>query len=211
MGKTNVLMNKPIHLGQALLYLSKLVMHEFHYDYMIPKYSGDLKLQSGVPALGLCYMDIDSLVYHIKTEDFYVDVAEDVEARFDMRGYDKADARQLPPGKNKKIIGLTKDKLGGKIMTGFVALRSKSYAYKKLGNKEDKKCKRNHEMHCERKNKETKKKTISFNDDKNCLLDVKNKNMYRSQVMFRNNKHEIHSVEVNKVALTLYGMGGGGG
>ena len=71
-------MNKPVYLGQAILDLSKLVMYEFHYDYMKPKYKDNLQLS---------YMDTDSLVYHIKTKDFYADVAKDVQARFDTSGY----------------------------------------------------------------------------------------------------------------------------
>ena len=121
---------KPVYLGQAILDLSKLVMYEFHCDYMIPKYKENLKL---------CYMNADSLVYHIKTEDFYCDIAEDVKARFDTSGFTKP--RPLPMGENKRVIGLMKDELRGKIMTGFVALRLKLYAYRKLDNKEDKICK----------------------------------------------------------------------
>ena len=55
-------MNKPVYLGKAILDLSKTIMYEFHYDYMIPKYDDRFKL---------CYMDTDSLIYSIKTEDFY--------------------------------------------------------------------------------------------------------------------------------------------
>ena len=62
-------------------------------------------------------MDTDSLVYDIKTEDFHEDIANDVEARFDTSGYSKTDFRPLPIGLNKKVIGLMKDELGGKIMT----------------------------------------------------------------------------------------------
>ena len=80
MGKIKVVMNKLVYLGQAILDLSKNVMYEFHYDYKKPKYGENLKL---------CYMDTDSLVYHIKTEDFYEDIADDVKSRFDMSGYDK--------------------------------------------------------------------------------------------------------------------------
>ena len=75
-------------------------------------------------------MDTDSLIYNIKTEDFYADIADDVE-----------DARPLPIGKNKKFIGLMKDELGGKIMTEFIAPRPKLYFYKKLDGSEDKKSK----------------------------------------------------------------------
>ena len=70
MQKIKVLLNKPIYLGPAVLDLSKTVMYEFHYDYMRPKYGDNLKL---------CYMDTDSFVYHIKTDDFYKDIADDVD------------------------------------------------------------------------------------------------------------------------------------
>ena len=69
MGKTNIKMTKPIYLGQAILDLSKMVMYEFHYDYMLPKYGEKVKL---------CYMDTDSFVYRIETYDFYKDIASDV-------------------------------------------------------------------------------------------------------------------------------------
>ena len=138
-------------------------------------------------------MDTDSLVYHIKTEDFYEDIAKDVKARFDTSGYSKEDARPLPIGLNKKVIGLMKDELGGKIMTEFVALRPKLYAYRKLDGAEDKnekgikKC--------------VVKKKLDFDDYKKCLFDSKSKSIYRLQLMFRSRKHEVHMVEVNKVAL----------
>ena len=173
MGKTKVVMNKPVYLGQAIIDLSKLVMFEFHYDYMKPKYGNDLKL---------CYMDTDLLVYHIKTEDFYEDIAKDVETRFHMSGYDKKDSRPLPIGLNKKIIGLMKDELGGKIITESVALKPKLYVYRKLKNmknmKEDKRCKRIKKC--------VVKKTLMFHDYKECLFNPTNKNTYRSPVMFRN-------------------------
>ena len=77
MGKIKVVMNKPVYLGQVILDLSKIVMYEFHYDYMKPKYGENLKL---------CYMNTDSLVYHIKTEDFYEGIAKDVKTGFDTSG-----------------------------------------------------------------------------------------------------------------------------
>ena len=100
MGKTEIMMNKPVYLGQAILDLSKTLMYEFHYDYMRPKYGSKVKL---------CYMDTDSFVYEIETEDFYRDIAKDVEKRFDTSGYSKDDNRPLPIGKNKKVIGLMKN------------------------------------------------------------------------------------------------------
>ena len=70
MGKIKVVMNKPVYLIQVILDLSKIIMYEFHYDYMKPKYDGENSRLRGAPHLELCYMDTDSLVYEIKTEDF---------------------------------------------------------------------------------------------------------------------------------------------
>ena len=94
MGKTEIQMNKPVHLGQAILGLSKtLIMYEFHYDYMRPKYGSKVKF---------CYMDTDSFVCEIETEDFYRDIANNVEKTFNMSGYSKDDNRPLPMEKIKK-------------------------------------------------------------------------------------------------------------
>ena len=100
MGKTEITMNKPVYLGQAILDLSKMVMYEFHYDYMKQKYGSKARL---------CYMDTDSFVYEIETEDFYKDIAEDVETRFDTSGYSKEDNQPLHIGNNKKVIRLMKE------------------------------------------------------------------------------------------------------
>ena len=118
MKKTKIKMNKPVYLGLSILKISKTLMYEFWYDNMKPKYGGNLKL---------CYMDTDSFIMHIKTGDYYKDIANDVEKRFDTSNYEIN--RPLPTGKNKKVIGLMKDELGGKIMTEFVALRLKTYSY----------------------------------------------------------------------------------
>ena len=150
---------------------------------MVPKYS--------LEKLKLCYMDMDSLVYDIKTEDFYEDIANDVEARFDTSGYSKTYFRPLPISLNKKVIGLTKDELGGKIMTEFVVLRPKLYSYKKLDGLENKKCKGIKKC--------VVKKILTFEDYKASLFNDSTE--YRSQLMLRSAKHEVHTIEVNKVAL----------
>ena len=189
MGKTEILMDKPVYLGQTILDLSKMVMYEFHYDYMHPKYGRKVKL---------CYMDTDSFVYEIKTEDFYRDISEDVEARFDTSNYDnkgaytKDEFRPLDIGQNKKILLMMKDELGGKIMTEFVALRAKMYAYKKIDVKsEDKRC------------KGTKKcvvaQTLTFEDYKQCLF--AGNTVYREQMLFEHKKHEVFTVNKCKIAL----------
>ena len=97
---------------------------------MKPKYNSNLQL---------CYKDTDSLVYHIKTDDFYTDIAEDVKERLDTSGH-RSD-RRLSVAMNKKVIGLIKDEMGGEIIEEFVALRPKIYSYKKSDGIEDKKCK----------------------------------------------------------------------
>ena len=88
-------------------------------------------------------MDTDSFVIYIETEEFYKDIAGDVERWFDTPNYDEKYQRPLPIGKNKKITGLFKDELDGKIMTEFVALRAKVYAYLMEDNSEHKKSERN--------------------------------------------------------------------
>ena len=77
----------------------------------------------------LCYTYTDGFIICIKTEDFFEDISNDVERWFDTSNYDKNDKRPLPIGKNKKVPGLFKDELGGKIITKVVALRPKAYAY----------------------------------------------------------------------------------
>ena len=180
MGKIKVVMNKPFYLGQTILDLSKIVMYEFHYDYMATKYG---------KKLDLCYMDTDSLIYNIETEDFYKDIAENVPARFDTSGYNPN--RPLPVGLNKKVIGLMKDELGGEIMTELLIVRPKMYAYK-TRSAESKKCKGITKCIVH--------KTISFEDYKACLFG--GGSSYRSQLLFRSRKHEVKTLEVNKLALS---------
>ena len=85
--KTKVKINKPIYLGMSILDISKTLMYEFWYDYIKPKYQDKAKL---------CYMDTDSFVIHIKTEDLYEDIAYDVEKWSDTSN-DEVD-RPLPIG-----------------------------------------------------------------------------------------------------------------
>ena len=86
MRKTKVVMNKPVHLGQAILDISKTLMYKFWYDYLKRKY-GDIAQ--------LCYIDTDSFIIQIETEDFYKDIADNVNEWFDTSAYDKEDNRQL--------------------------------------------------------------------------------------------------------------------
>lgn len=75
----------------------------------------------------LCYMDTDSFIVHMKTKHIFESIAPDAKTRFDTSNYDAQ--RPLPLGKNKKVIGLIKDELGGRIMKTYTALRPKMYNY----------------------------------------------------------------------------------
>ena len=181
MKKTKVKMNEPIYLGLSILEISKTLMYEFWHDYMKPKYNNDVKL---------CYMDTGSFIMNIKTNDFYEDIASDVENRFDTSNYEVN--RPLPTGKNKKVIGLMKDELGGKIITEFVTLRPKTYSFLTDDGKEDKKAKGTKKCVI--------KKMIKFNDYKKCLLN--DEVILKSQQRFISKKHDVYTENINKIALS---------
>ena len=181
MKRTKVKMNKPIYLGLSILEISKLLMYEFCYDYMKPKYGDDVKL---------CYMDTDSFIMNIKTEDFYKDIVNDVEKRFETSNYECD--RPLSTGKNKKVIGLMKDELGGRVITEFVALKPKTYPYLTDDCKEDKKAKRI--------KKYVIKIMIKFDDYKNCLLN--SEVILKSQQRFISKGYDVYTENINKIALS---------
>ena len=126
--KVKVKMDNRVYLGISILEISKTLMYECWYNYIKTKYQDNAKL---------CYMDTDSFIINIKKEDFYEDIANDVKKRFDISNY-KVN-RPLSTGKNKKVIGLMKDEVGGKIMTELAALRQKTYSYLMDDGKNDKK------------------------------------------------------------------------
>ena len=181
MKKVKVKMNKPIYLGLPILEISKIIMYEFWYDYMKKKYGDMVKL---------CYMDTDSLIMNIKTKDFYKDIAQDVEEMFDTSNYDVD--RPLPKGKNKKVIGLMKDELGGGIITEYVALRPKTYSYMTDEFIEMKKAKSTRKCVI--------KKMLKFEDYKKSLFD--NEPMLKSQQRFKSENHEVYTENINKIALS---------
>ena len=78
MKKTKLVFNKPVYLGMCILDLSKTKMYDYHYNYIKPKYGDEAKL---------LFTDTDSLMYEIKTEDFYKDISEDVKDIFDTSDY----------------------------------------------------------------------------------------------------------------------------
>ena len=118
--KTKVKMNKSVYLGMSILDISKTRMYKFCYHYIKPKYGDKAKL---------CYTDTDSFIIHITTEDFFEDISNVVKIWFDTSNYDENDKRSFLIGINKKVIGLFKDELEGKIMKEFVVPRAKAYTY----------------------------------------------------------------------------------
>ena len=120
MKKSEIHMNKPVYVGQAVLDINKTFMYEFWYDHIIPKY--DDKVQ-------LCYMDADSLIVHVKTDDFYEDIMSDLEKWYDTLKIEKKLNRCTPVGIKKGVIEIFKDEINSNVMTEFVALASKLYAF----------------------------------------------------------------------------------
>ena len=78
-------------------------------------------------------------IVHVKTDDIYKDIAEDVETKFHTSNFEMD--RWLPKGKNERVIGIMKDELSGQIMKEFFGLRAKTHSYLKDNNDEDKKSK----------------------------------------------------------------------
>ena len=181
MRKVKVKMNKPIYLGLSILELSKTTMYEFWYDYVKVKHEDRVKL---------CYMDTDSFVLNVRTEDFCKDISEDVKDRFDTSNFNCD--RPLPIGVNKKVVGLMKDELGGGIITEFVTLRPKAYSYITDDLVELKKAKGTKKC--------VVKKMLGFNDYKKCLFEKEK--ILKSQQRFKSENHSVYTECINKIALS---------
>ena len=183
MRKTSLLMNKPVYLGMCILDLSKIIMYDFHYNYIKSKYADKAKL---------LFTDTDSLMYEIETEDFYKDISGDVKDKFDTSDYPENHPSGIPTGENKKVLGMMKDEVAGKIIKEFVGLRSKLYSFVMDDGGETKKCKGIKKQVVER--------SIRHEHYKTCLKT--GKELLRKQNILRSYNHEVYTEEVNKVALS---------
>ena len=183
MKMTKLDFDKPVYLGMCILDLSKTLMYDFHYNYIKKKYEDKAKL---------LLTDTDSLMYEIKTEDFYKDIIRDVKDRFDTSSYPSNHPSGIFSGFNKKVLGMFKDEVNGDIIDEFVGLRAKLYSYKMFEGKESKKCKGI--------KKSVVKKSITHEDYKTCLLT--GNEQLRKQNIIRSYKHEVYTEEVNKIALS---------
>ena len=140
----------------------------------------------------LCYMDTDSFAINIFTEDFFEDINNDVERWFDTSIYDQNDKRPLQVGVNKKVTGIFKDKLGGKIMKEFCSLGAKTYTYLMEDDSKMKKAKGV-------KKCGVIKRRLMFENYKDSLFN--NESIMRSQLRFKSDHHNVYTEEVNKIAL----------
>ena len=187
MKKTEVYFDKPIYVGQAILDISKIHMYDFHYNYIRKKYGSKAEL---------LFTDTDSLMYEIKTDDFYNDIKKDIKRKFDTSDYPENHISGIKTGINKKVIGMFKDEVAGKQITHFVGLRPKLYSFKVENDvnevKEEKKCKGIKKCVI--------KKELNFEDYKECLFSEKEE--MRSMNIIRSKDHEIYSMKMNKVALS---------
>jgi hypothetical protein len=147
------------------------------------KYEGKAKL---------LFTDTDSLCYEIETKDFYNDIGPDVKKMFDTSNYPKVHPSGIPTGCNKKVPGMMKDECGGKLMSEFIGLRAKLYAYKMCEGKEEKRCKG--------VKKYVVKKNISFEDYKKCLKT--GVEQMRKMSNIRSRGHQLYTEETYKTALS---------
>ena len=177
-------MNKPIYLGQAILDISKTLMYEFWYDYIKPKYDDKAKL---------CYMDTDSFIVHIKTEDCFKDIVNDVNKWFDTSAYNENDKRPLTIGINKKVLGMFKDELNGRIMIKFCNF-AKTYSFLSDDGIEKKKAKGTKKCVI--------KRCLKFDDYKDSIFN--DKNILRTQQRFKSDLHTVYTENINKIAISSH-------
>ena len=182
--KESLKLNKPSYVGMCILDLSKTLMYDFHYNYILKKYNPE--------SIKLLFTDTDSLCYHLKTEDAYKDFFKDKEL-FDNSDYDPNS--QFYFKENKKVIGKMKDECGGIPIIEFCGLRSKMYSYIKENSL--KKC-------CKAKGikKNVVEKEIKHNNYIETLFN-KSINLYKMNII-RSEKHILNTYEVNKIGLSCY-------
>ena len=183
--KKELVFNKPIYAGMAILDLSKLHMYTFHYDVIKKQYGDRAKL---------LFTDTDSLCYQIKTKDFYQDM-HDSKHHYDFSGFDKKS--KFYDESNKKVLGKFKDECDGKAPSEFVGLRPKMYSLL-IGDKEKKTGKGIQRAFL--------KNNVTHAHYRRCLLsdDRVDQQQRAAFQTIRSNKHQVQSLEINKVGLCCY-------
>ena len=182
--KKQLKLNKPIYAGMCILDLSKLWMYRFHYDTIKQQYGDRAKL---------LFTDTDSLCYHIRTHDFYREMRKE---EYDLSDY--PEDNEFHSTANKKVLGKFKDECNGKAPSEFVGLRPKMYSLK-IPTEKDKKTAKGVQ-------KAFMKNKITHEDYRRCLMseETEDKQQHAKWCAIRSCKHEVKSIEVNKVGLCAY-------
>ena len=122
MQETELVFDEPVFFfffGMCILDLSKTLMYDFQCNYIKDKYGDNAKP---------LFTDADSLMYEILSYDFYKDISSDVKDKFDTGDYPPDHPSSIPSGLIKRVLGMFKDKVCGKVIDEFVALRAKLYS-----------------------------------------------------------------------------------
>ena len=177
MKKTKFYLNRPICVGFTILDLSKVLMHQFHYEHMKPKYDCHAKL---------LFTDTDN--------DVYQDMLQDIDL-FDTSEY--AQDHPLYILTNKKVLGKMKDETHGIPIQEFVGLRPKMYSI--LYTENDKPVEKKTAKGIKKSVTKQKLRHASY---KECLLEKKQTIASMNQI--RSESHEIYSIKLNKIGLSPY-------
>ena len=180
--KESITLNRPAYLGMCILDLSKVLMYDFHYNYIKNKYGKNSRL---------LFTDTDSLTYEIETEDVYQDFWNDKD-KFDNSDY--PESSPFFNKVNKKVIGKFKDETASIPITEFIGLRSKMYSYIKDNNKVEKTAKGI--------KKNIIKNNIKHEDYKKTLFN--NEQIHHKMKTIRSQQHQLGSFEINKISLSCF-------
>ncbi len=186
MRKIQTVINRPFYVGFCVLELSKLLMYEFHYEYIKLKYPGNLSQ--------LLFTDTDSLMYLIYTENIYNDFWADRE-HFDFSGF--PETSDYHSTTNKKVIGKMKDETSGDPIIEFVGLRPKMYSFVTV--KEDNELV---EKHTTKGNQKAASKLLRHIDFR-LQLDLPHEN-YVVNRRFANRLHQVYTQKCEKRGLCAY-------
>ena len=181
--KTKLKMNKPVAIGASILDESKILMYEFHYDFIKKLYGSRAQL---------LLTDTDSLMYHIKTENLYDDISKH-RHRFDLSNYPKN--HPLFDESNKSVVGLFKDESSGTPIEAFVGARSKMYAIKY-------ECSKNNIMKAKGVARSSVRNQFRFKHYEECLFNnhVKMCNMQ----CIRSQGHQLQIQSINKQGISCF-------
>jgi len=173
--------NKPIYSGFSILDISKWKMYDFFYNHMKVKYNENVRLN---------YMDTDSFILTIKTNDFYDDIKLDISKYYDTSDYSTNNIYGIPL-ENKKVLGMMKDESSGNIIKEFIGLRAKMYSIDIENKKQIKKAKGV---------KKTVVKNLTINNYRDCLY--KKKIYVHKMLQFRSQLHVMYTQCINKISLS---------